>query len=172
MMPAMAERYSFGEVGRVIEEVFAGVAEEPRITISVHMDVAEAVEKQLNTLTKEKGFEGKILVKVDESMESSDCKVDWGTGGSERNTTELWANITSILDRNIGDKPTIWDNPEEIEINRAEVASVKGESDTPVPLVDNSLEVDVCSSEGGNTNNTEVTNQEQPTDEVQQTNID
>ena len=172
MMPSMAKKFSFGEVATVVDEVFTKVIEEPRVTISVHTDIAKAVEERINLLIKEKGHEGKVYVNADETIEASDCSIDWATGGSERDTTELWAEITSIVDRNIGEKPTIWDNPDEIENNCSEVTSEQEETNTTIPLVDNALQTDVTSPEDDNTNNTEVAEQEPPINQVQQTNID
>ena len=117
MMPSMAKQSSFSEVKKVIEEVFSEVLDEALITIAVHVDVVEAVEARLTELANEKEFKGRLQVKSDETIEISDCKIDWANGGTERNTSELWANIETILKRNIGENPTIWDNPEKDEKN-------------------------------------------------------
>jgi flagellar assembly protein FliH len=173
MMPAMAKQHSFDEVGRVIEEVFAKAIEEPKITLSVHSDIAKAIEVRVSELAKEKGYEGRVLVQADEELEASDCRVDWVNGGSERNTKKLWANITSILDRNIGEKPTIWDEPDEVEITLAGEASILVEPETAVPPIDNTSQVDVSPDLGnGNKNDAEGPDQEQPTGELQQTDTD
>jgi len=172
MMPAMAEQYSFAEVERVIEEALAIAIEEPRITLSVHVDLVEAVEVRLSELAKKKEFEGRVFVKADETMESSDCRVDWVNGGSERNTTELWANITSILDRNIGEKPTIWEKPAEININSAKKATTPVGSETLVSSVDETSQVDDSPPENSIVNESEKPDQELPADQLQQTNTD
>jgi flagellar assembly protein FliH len=173
MMPAMAKQHSFDEVGRVIEEVFAKAIEEPRITLSVHSDIAKAIEVRVSELAKEKVYEGRVLVQVDEELEASDCRVDWVNGGSERNTKKLWANITSILDRNIGEKPTIWDEPDEVEITLTGEASILVEPETAVPPIDNTSQVDVSPDLGnGNKNDAEGPDQKQPTSELQQTDTD
>jgi flagellar assembly protein FliH len=173
MMPAMAKQHSFDEVGRVIEEVFAKAIEEPKITLSVHSDIAKAIEVRVSELAKEKGYEGRVLVQADEELEASDCRVDWVNGGSERNTKKLWANITSILDRNIGEKPTIWDEPDEVEITLTGEASILVEPETAVPPIDNTSQVDVSPDLGnGNKNDAEGPYQKQPTSELQQTDTD
>lgn len=172
MMPAMAKQHSFDEVERVIEEVFVKAIEEPRITLSVHLDLVEAVELRISELTKEKEFEGRVFVRADETMEASDCRVDWVNGGSERNTTELWANITSILDRNIGEKPTIWDDPDEIKINGAEEATITIESEKPMTSIDKTSQVDNSPLENGIINDMDEPDQELPADQLQQTNTD
>ncbi len=172
MMPAMAKQHSFDEVERVIEEVFVKAIEEPRITLSVHLDLVEAVELRISELTKEKEFEGRVFVRADETMEASDCRVDWVNGGSERNTTELWANITSILDRNIGEKPTIWDDPDEIKINGAEKATITIESEESMTSIDKTSQVDNSPLENGIINDMDEPDQELPADQLQQTNTD
>ena len=172
MMPAMAKQHSFDEVERVIEEVFVKAIEEPRITLSVHLDLVEAVELRISELTKEKEFEGRVFVRADETMEASDCRVDWVNGGSERSTTELWANITSILDRNIGEKPTIWDDPDEIKINGAEKATITIESEESMTSIDKTSQVDNSPLENGIINDTDEPDQELPADQLQQTNTD
>ena len=173
MMPAMAKQHSFDEVGRVIEEVFAKAIEEPRITLSVHSDIAKAIEVRVSELAKEKGYEGRVLVQADEELEASDCRVDWANGGCERNTKQLWANITSILDRNIGEKPTIWDEPDEIEITRAGEASIQIKPEAAVPPIDNTSQVDISPDlRNGNKHDAEGPDQEPITGELQPTDTD
>jgi len=173
MMPAMAKQHSFDEVEKVIEEVFAKAIEEPRITLSVHSDIAEAVEVRVSELAKEKGYEGRFFVRADEALEASDCRIDWANGGSERNTQELWANITTIVARNIGENPTIWDKPDEIKISGAGEASIPVEPEELVSPIDDTSQVDISPGlENGNMNDAEGPDQEQPTGELQQTYTD
>ena len=172
MMPAMAKQNSFGEVEKVIEEVFSKVLEDPRITIVVHADMVEAIELRLKELAEEREFKGRIHVKENKATESSDCRVDWANGGIERNTKELWANITSILNRNIGEKPTIWDNPEEIEVNNTENTDYIVETEEPVPSVDNNMQVETPPQKKDVEIDTDECEQEQPVDQFKQTKAD
>ena len=172
MMPAMAKQNSFGEVEKVIEEVFSKALEVPRITIVVHADMVEAIELRLKELAEEREFKGRIHVKANKATESSDCRVDWANGGIERNTNELWANITSILNRNIGEKPTIWDNPEEIEVKNTENTDYIVETEEPVPSVDSNMQVETPPQEKDVEIDTDECDQEQPVDQFQQTKAD
>ena len=70
-MPAMAKQNSFGEVEKVIEEVFSKALEVPRITIVVHADMVEAIELRLKELAEEREFKGRIHVKENKATESS-----------------------------------------------------------------------------------------------------
>lgn len=172
MMPAMAKQNSFGEVEKVIEEVFSKALEVPSITIVVHADLVEAVEIRLCELAKEKEYKGRIHVKANKANEPSDCRVDWANGGIERNTNELWANITSILKRNIGEKPTIWDNPEEIEENTTENTDYKEEPEEPVPSVDSNMQVETPPQKKDVEIDADECDQEQPVDQFKQTKAD
>jgi len=166
MMPAMAKQNSFNEVEKVIEEVFAKAIEEPRITLSVHSDIAEAIEERVSELAKDKGYEGRVFVRADDALEASDCRVDWANGGSERNTQELWANITTILDRNIGENPTIWDKPNDVDTTDTGEASIPIEPEALVPPIDDTSQVDIPPDlENGNINDAKGPDQESHTDE-------
>ena len=103
MMPALAKRHSFEEVDLVLNEAFEKFIEEPKITLIVHPDIANAIEERFGEIAKNRGYEGKIVIQTNENIGPSDCRIDWINGGTERNTTELWAEINSIIDQNLGE---------------------------------------------------------------------
>lgn len=115
VLPTLANRNAFGEVEHVIEEVFSKILEEPTTRLTVHPDIAEMIEERFTEMAQGKGYQGQIFVQADAGLGPSDCKVEWSNGGSERNTQELWREITAIVDKNLGDHPTIWDEPENMD---------------------------------------------------------
>ncbi len=122
MLPALAERHAFDEVKRVIESVFSRLIEQPKTTISLHPSLKDAIDKRINELSTEKGYQGKIILNAVPSMKVSDCKVEWSNGGSERDTQIIWQDISDIIKRNIGSEPMQWnetdgntDSPTEIQ---------------------------------------------------------
>ena len=172
MLPSMAEKNSFGEVEKVIEEVFAKAIEAAQITITVHVDMVEAVEVRLTELAEEREFKGRIQVKADNTIAASDCKIDWTDGGTERNSSKLWASITSILNRNIGEKPTIWDNPNKNEHNQTEKNDVNTEPKEVISSVEDNSQVEVPHQGKGVNNDTKEFDEEQPVDQFQQKSVD
>ena len=109
MLPALAEKNSLNEVDRVISAVFARLVEHPSTTIAVHSTLCEAIEAHINELSIAKGYQGKIIVQADDTMQPSDCKVEWFNGGSERDSQAIWDDITTIVERNLGEDASLWD---------------------------------------------------------------
>ncbi len=176
MLPAMAEKYSFEEVERVLGDIFAKIVEEPSVKISVHSSVAEEIGKRIDDLSSSKGFMGRTTIQIDDSMQKTDCRVEWANGGSERNSSALWREITAVIERNIGDHPTIWDEPENLE----EIASEEtADLTSPEALVEtreavqeeNSPEFENADTRNENQPLSDVL-EESPSEELQQTNTD
>ncbi|MBT4932992.1 MAG: hypothetical protein HOL66_09060 [Rhodospirillaceae bacterium] len=111
MLPALAEKHAFDEVERVIEGVFAKLLEQPATTISVHSSLKDEIEQRIKELSTGKGYEGKIILNADDSMETNDCKVEWSNGGSERDSKSIWHDISEIIERNLGTDPRQWNEP-------------------------------------------------------------
>jgi len=130
MLPALSERHSFGEVERVIVAVFNKIVEQPRVTISVHSSLSQALEERVLEISAGKAYQGEIVFQSDETMSPSDCKVEWSNGGSERDAKAMWEDISAIVERNIGDDPALWDEPQETP-PMAEAAALEGASGAP-----------------------------------------
>jgi len=128
MLPALAQKHSFDEVDRVITAVFAKLVEQPRATINVHSSLVEMIEQRVTELSIGKGYEGKINMLADETMEPGDCKVEWANGGCERDSQAIWDEITTIVERNLSGTPTLWDEPEEKTGNIAITEDIQPET--------------------------------------------
>jgi flagellar assembly protein FliH len=113
MFPALAEKSSFDEINRVIEQVFNNIIEEANIRITVHSSLSEKIKERVSEISETKNYQGRVTFHEDEATEPGNCKVEWSNGGSERNSAELWREINAIVERNLGQSPTIWDEPDE-----------------------------------------------------------
>ncbi|MBC8270369.1 MAG: hypothetical protein H8E36_16645 [Rhodospirillaceae bacterium] len=130
MLPALAEKYAFDEVERVITSVFAKLLEQPSATITVHSSLKEPIEQRINELSVGKGYEGKITLNADQSMEPSDCMVEWFNGGSERDSLAIWQDISEIVERNLGSGPTKWNEPDENAESHAAIQEKQAQRDS------------------------------------------
>ena len=172
MLPSMAKQSSFGEVEKVIEEVFSNALEKAKITITVPVDIVEEVKVRLTNLAEEREFKGRIQVKADDTIAASDCKIDWVDGGTERNTDKMWNDIVSILNRNIGVEPTIWDDPNEKKSNLAEKATIFTKPEELTPSIESNSQVEVQQQKRNANNDKGEFNEEQPINKFQQKSID
>ena len=147
MLPSMAERHSFDEVERVLNDVFEKIVEEPSVKITVHTSLVDEVKERIDDLSASKGFEGRTLLQADEATAAGDCKIEWANGGSEKNSTALWQEINGIIQRNLGNTPTIWDEPEGMEyLPAADLTAPEAlvEPVEEVPTAENTAATDVA----------------------------
>ena len=57
---------------------------------TMHLD---ALKNRMDDLALERGFAGKLILIADDTMEASDCRVEWADGGAERLYERLFAQI-------------------------------------------------------------------------------
>jgi len=102
LFPAMDETYGLEEVERLIEHTLLRLIEEPRVVIKVNPALTESLGARLHDLKAGAGYEGRIVLKEDASMNAGDCRLEWGDGSAERNVAALWQSIDDIIESNIG----------------------------------------------------------------------
>lgn len=168
MLPAVAEKYSFDEIERVLNDVFEKIVEEPSVKIIVHSSAFDEIKDRIDDLSASKGYQGRTIIQADETMAPGDCKIEWANGGSERSNTALWQEIIAIIQRNLGGKPTIWDEPEGMD-NIAVTDLTAPEA--LIEPTQNKQETGIADQVVEPQNTTEIINESLPND-VQQSNTE
>lgn len=67
---------------------------EPKITVTVHPALAEALKAKVAQLKSESD----ITVASDESLPPEDCRVEWKHGAFQRTTEKLWQDLAAVVD--------------------------------------------------------------------------
>ena len=101
MFPDLNARNALGEVERVVQETLKAITDEPRVQIQVPPELREPFMERLSTLTNRAGFDGKVFVNPDPSLNAGDCRVEWSNGAAVRDTNEMWEMVDEIVERNI-----------------------------------------------------------------------
>ncbi|OHC74785.1 MAG: hypothetical protein A3G18_10075 [Rhodospirillales bacterium RIFCSPLOWO2_12_FULL_58_28] len=99
-LPALGERNALGEIERMIEMILKKVIDEPQVTVRVNDKLHDQILEHVEALVKSGNFKGKLILQPDSALPISDCKIDWGSGGAERNMEVLWQEIDAIIERN------------------------------------------------------------------------
>ena len=99
ILPATCEQNAFEEVVRTVQECFAHVLDEPRISVRVEAGLVERVREHLESVAERHGFEGRVVVQSDARLVPGDCRVEWTDGGAERDQARLIADIEAVVER-------------------------------------------------------------------------
>lgn len=104
LLPEMARRNALTEVESMVSEALTRLADQPKITVFVHDSVADGVSECLSPVIEGLGYEGRLILQVDDNMDPNDAAIEWSGGGSERDTTRIWLEIDKILRSYFGDQ--------------------------------------------------------------------
>lgn len=116
MFPDLNARNALGEVERVVQDTLKAITDEPRIQIMVHPDLREPLTDHLASMTQRAGFEGKVYVNPDTTINLGDCRVEWSHGAAVRDSETILEMIDEIIERNLhGEDETASDTASEDE---------------------------------------------------------
>ncbi len=99
LMPEMTRRGGLEEIEAVVRSCMAELVDEPRLVVRVSETMLEAVRERLEFVS---GFDTKLVVIGDGTFGPSDCRVEWGQGGAERETTQLISDVEQCVERFLG----------------------------------------------------------------------
>lgn len=97
LVPELFARNAVNHIEGAVRQCFEFALEMPRLTIRIHSDVADEVEKRLLALIGKNGYAGKIVIQGDSSLTPGDCRIEWGNGGLENMPSESWNHIEQLL---------------------------------------------------------------------------
>ena len=99
LFPEFARRHGLDEVKELLGRCLDTLRAEPRFTVRVASDQAEALGGEVDALARSRGFEGRILVTGDESLKAGDCRIEWSQGGMIRSADEIWKAIEAAMEQ-------------------------------------------------------------------------
>mgnify|MGYP003692577847 CR=1 FL=1 len=118
MFPDLNARNALGEVERVVQDTLKAITDEPRVQIMVHPDLREPLTDRLTAMTQRTGFDGKVYVNPDNTVNLGDCRVEWSHGAAVRDSDTIMEQIDEIIERNLHgkeDKPDVTDADAPVE---------------------------------------------------------
>lgn len=101
ILPTYTARHGADEIVSIVQECLPYVQENGKLTIRVPQSQKEVLEERIDEIVTASGFEGRLFVIGDPALQSSDVKVDWGTGGAEREEAAIWKQIDTVIERTL-----------------------------------------------------------------------
>ncbi len=97
LMPALMKTAPTAEIEAVLEQGFAQLRDEPRIVVYATPDQIQTLESTVENMVRESGFEGRLVLRSDESVAAGDVRIEWAKGAITRDTPGLDATIEKIV---------------------------------------------------------------------------
>ena len=99
LMPELARRYRLEEIEAVVIDSIDKALDQPRIIIRAPADLTPYLGDRLETVARQYGFAGRVIVLADPTLGPSDVRVEWGDGGAERCVQRAWNDIEAVVAR-------------------------------------------------------------------------
>ncbi len=97
LFPSLNDVQKVHEIEAMIETTVPHLLNEPRLLIRLNPEAKSVIGDRLNAIAQERGYLGKISIVADNTAPEGDCSIEWGSGGVERKTGEIWTRIDAVL---------------------------------------------------------------------------
>jgi flagellar assembly protein FliH len=101
LAPALIAREPFAEISALATESFHHLVSTPHVAVRVGPSVYDAVKEKIEEIARSLGFEGRLAVTPDESLEPGDCRIEWADGGIIRNQAATASAVDEMVGRYI-----------------------------------------------------------------------
>jgi flagellar assembly protein FliH len=99
LLPVAAEKYGLEEIEQVLKECLPLITGDAKLSLRINDKVAPEVERRLNDIIQINALLVRVNIIPDINLGPSDCIVNWGDGGAERDYDSIWGEIDTILTR-------------------------------------------------------------------------
>lgn len=93
------DAFPAGVVETALRQAMHEAIGEPRIVLHARPEVVEALSGQIATIALDEGYDGRVQISADASLNGADCRIDWRGGGAERTSTAIEAALSQIMAR-------------------------------------------------------------------------
>ncbi len=99
LFPALARRHGLGEIEKVFQDALERLRDEPRVVVRCADRHLDGLKERVDGMAARLGFEGRVVLLADETMQPGDARVEWADGGVERDTARLWQDVERAVER-------------------------------------------------------------------------
>lgn len=81
----------------IIHQCLPILVQKPKVTLEANGTLVAMLEGKLKPMLERAGFEGTIAFRTNDTLATSDARLEWSGGIAERNTNVLWKGIEEML---------------------------------------------------------------------------
>jgi flagellar assembly protein FliH len=102
----LASREPLAEMTALVTDCLRHLVSTPHLVVRVNDALYDEARARVETLAKQNGFEGRLVILADPDIAHGDCKLEWADGGvtSDRSATE--SKIAELVGRYMASRNT------------------------------------------------------------------
>jgi flagellar assembly protein FliH len=97
-------REPLGEITSLVADCFAQLVSTPHIVVRINEALYEAAHARIETLAKQSGFAGRLVILAEPDIQTGDCRIEWADGGVVLEHAAIEAKISELVGRYIASR--------------------------------------------------------------------
>jgi two-component system response regulator FlrC len=99
LVPEYAKLNGLAEVDAFVQATLSTLFAEAEIIVRTPEAITAEISNRLEPVAMASGLSDRLKVVVDPALGPMDCKIEWGSGGAERNSEQLIAEVDAVVAR-------------------------------------------------------------------------
>jgi flagellar assembly protein FliH len=88
-----------GEIIALVKDCFAHLVSTPHLVVRINDSLYENARERIEKLSRQSGFEGRLVILAEPSIGTGDCKIEWADGGVVLERVAIEAKINELVGR-------------------------------------------------------------------------
>jgi flagellar assembly protein FliH len=88
-----------GEITGLVSDCFSHLVSTPHLVVRINDSLYENARERIEKLSKQSGFEGRLVILAEPSIATGDCKIEWADGGVVLERAAIEAKISELVGR-------------------------------------------------------------------------
>jgi flagellar assembly protein FliH len=88
-----------GEITGLVKDCFSHLVSTPHLVVRINDELYEGARERIEQLSKQSGFEGRLVILAEPQVPTSDCKIEWADGGVVLERAAIEAKINELVGR-------------------------------------------------------------------------
>ena len=97
LMPSFSRKFAEEEIISLVRETLSERSEEPRLAVIVHDSMLESLRQKIDDIAGGQAFQGKVVIIADDTLNPTDCRIEWADGGIEKDFNALYSAIENAF---------------------------------------------------------------------------
>ena len=100
----LISREPLSEISALVADCFAQLVSTPHIVVRINDALYEAAHARIETLAKQNGFAGRLVILAEPDIQTGDCRIEWADGGVVLERAAIEAKISELVGRYIASR--------------------------------------------------------------------
>jgi len=88
-----------GEITGLVSDCFSHLVSTPHLVVRINDSLYEDARERIEKLSKQSGFEGRLVILAEPEIPNGDCKIEWADGGVVLERAAIEAKINELVGR-------------------------------------------------------------------------